>query len=168
MKHQKGNQRSVRGQRLSKFRLSLLTAALCAGLSSNTSSGQNAPPSAPAASRPSASIPASAAATSSRPEGKRVPPPQWAIESQLNKRGENLSRRVRGVMAQQLDLPLSAIKAKSSIYDLGGDSLDIVEAIMALENEFKIDIPDSMCDVPDIDAFINIVRKLTSKRSTIK
>ena len=86
----------------------------------------------------------------------------------MNKRGENLSRRVRGVMAQQLDLPLSAIKAKSSIYDLGGDSLDIVEAIMALENEFKIDIPDSMCDVPDIDAFINIVRKLTSKRSTIK
>ena len=51
--------------------------------------------------------------------------------------------RVKQIIADQLGIDENEIAMESSfIDDLGADSLDIVELIMALEEEFNIEIPD--------------------------
>ena len=51
--------------------------------------------------------------------------------------------KIKGIIAEQLGLEADEIKMESSfVDDLGADSLDIVELIMALEEEFDIEIPD--------------------------
>jgi acyl carrier protein len=56
---------------------------------------------------------------------------------------ENLEKRVSGLISKSLKLAEDSVKLESSfIDDLGADSLDIVELVMALEDEFQIEIPD--------------------------
>jgi acyl carrier protein len=51
--------------------------------------------------------------------------------------------RIKKIVLEQLNAEESAITESASfIDDLGADSLDIVELVMALEDEFGIDIPD--------------------------
>ena len=52
--------------------------------------------------------------------------------------------KVKKIIVEQLGVEEDEITMESSfIDDLGADSLDIVELIMALEEEFDIEIPDS-------------------------
>ena len=52
--------------------------------------------------------------------------------------------KVKKIVVDQLGVEESEISMESSfIDDLGADSLDIVELIMALEEEFDIEIPDN-------------------------
>jgi acyl carrier protein len=52
-------------------------------------------------------------------------------------------QRVRSIIADQLGLSEEEITdEKKFIEDLGADSLDIVELIMAMEEEFQTEIPD--------------------------
>jgi len=54
-----------------------------------------------------------------------------------------LEERVAEIIVQQLGIAREAIVAEASfIDDLGADSLDIVELVMAMEEEFNIEIPD--------------------------
>lgn len=54
-----------------------------------------------------------------------------------------MMERVCEVLAQQLGLEESEIMPESRLKeDLGADSLDMVELIMAMEEEFDVDIPD--------------------------
>lgn len=54
-----------------------------------------------------------------------------------------VEERVLGIIADQLGVPEDEIKPNSKfIEDLGADSLDIVELIMAMEEEFGLEIPD--------------------------
>ena len=56
---------------------------------------------------------------------------------------ENIEQRVRKIVAEQLGVNEAEIKNESSFtQDLGADSLDTVELVMALEDEFEIEIPD--------------------------
>jgi len=51
--------------------------------------------------------------------------------------------RIKDIISDQLGIDADEIAMDSSfIDDLGADSLDIVELIMALEGEFDIEIPD--------------------------
>ena len=51
--------------------------------------------------------------------------------------------KVKSIMVEQLGVAESAVTLEASfIDDLGADSLDIVELIMALEEEFDTEIPD--------------------------
>lgn len=51
--------------------------------------------------------------------------------------------RVKEVIAEQLGVSTADLKPETRIVeDLGGDSLDQVEIVMALEDEFEMDIPD--------------------------
>ncbi|HHT66016.1 MAG: acyl carrier protein [Caldicoprobacterales bacterium] len=51
--------------------------------------------------------------------------------------------KIRDIVAEQLGVESSEITMESSfVDDLGADSLDIVELIMALEEEFNMEIPD--------------------------
>jgi acyl carrier protein len=51
--------------------------------------------------------------------------------------------QVRGIIAEQLGLKAEEIKNDASfVDDLGADSLDTVELVMALEEEFETESPD--------------------------
>ena len=69
---------------------------------------------------------------------------------------ENIEQRVKKIVAEQLGVNESEIKTDSSfVDDLGADSLDTVELVMALEDEFE-------CEIPDEDA-----EKITSVQQAI-
>ena len=56
---------------------------------------------------------------------------------------EEIFERVRDIIVEQLGVDKETVTTESSfIDDLGADSLDIVELIMALEEEFDTEIPD--------------------------
>ena len=52
--------------------------------------------------------------------------------------------KIRDIIVEQLGVEESQVTLESSfVEDLGADSLDIVELIMALEDAFDVEIPDS-------------------------
>ena len=56
---------------------------------------------------------------------------------------ENIEARVKKIVAEQLGVAEADVKNESSfVEDLGADSLDNVELVMALEEEFETEIPD--------------------------
>ncbi len=56
---------------------------------------------------------------------------------------ENVEQRVMKIVAEQLGVNETEVKSESSfVDDLGADSLDTVELVMALEEEFDCEIPD--------------------------
>jgi len=55
----------------------------------------------------------------------------------------DVEAKVKEIVAEQLGVDISkVVLAASFINDLGADSLDTVELVMALEEEFKLEIPD--------------------------
>jgi len=53
------------------------------------------------------------------------------------------AERVKNIIVEQLGVPAEEVSDEASfVEDLGADSLDIVELIMALEEEYDIEIPD--------------------------
>ncbi len=55
----------------------------------------------------------------------------------------NIEQRVKKIVAEQLGVNEAEVKNESSfVNDLGADSLDTVELVMALEEEFGVEIPD--------------------------
>jgi len=54
-----------------------------------------------------------------------------------------IAEKIKQIIAEQLGVKLEEIKPESSfVDDLGADSLDTVELVMALEEEFNIEISD--------------------------
>ncbi|MDD4279421.1 acyl carrier protein [Candidatus Sumerlaeota bacterium] len=54
-----------------------------------------------------------------------------------------IENKVKNIVAQQLSVPPEQVTMEASFTDdLGADSLDVVELVMALEEELEIDIPD--------------------------
>ena len=59
----------------------------------------------------------------------------------------SVSERVKGIVAEQLGISIDEINNESSfIDDLGADSLDTVELVMALEEEFDVEISDEQAE----------------------
>ncbi|MCG6919423.1 MAG: acyl carrier protein [Deltaproteobacteria bacterium] len=55
-----------------------------------------------------------------------------------------MRKRIVQIIAKQLGIEEGDVSAQSSVVeDLGADSLDVVELIMALEEEFDLEIPDT-------------------------
>lgn len=56
-------------------------------------------------------------------------------------------KKVRKILAEQLEVDPHYITPQASLaYDLGADSLDSVELVMALEEEFDVEIPDELAE----------------------
>ena len=59
----------------------------------------------------------------------------------------NIEERVKKIVCEQLGVKEEEVKASSSfVDDLGADSLDTVELVMALEEEFETEIPDEQAE----------------------
>lgn len=70
--------------------------------------------------------------------------------------------KIKDIIANQLDIDADSITVESRlIEDLKADSLDVVELIMDLEQEFGIEIPDD--DLPKIKTVGDIVSFVDKK-----
>ncbi len=70
--------------------------------------------------------------------------------------------KVRDIVVEQLGVEADEVALESTfIDDLGADSLDIVELIMDLEQEFDMEIPDE--DLPKIQSVDDIIRYIEAK-----
>ncbi|TNC92242.1 acyl carrier protein [Thalassolituus sp.] len=59
----------------------------------------------------------------------------------------NIEERVKKIVCEQLGVKEEDVKSSSSfVEDLGADSLDTVELVMALEEEFETEIPDEQAE----------------------
>ena len=72
---------------------------------------------------------------------------------------EEITSRVKEIIVEQLGVAADEVVPEASfVEDLGEDSLDIVELIMALEEEYQLEIPDEeaekMQKVDDVIAYI--------------
>lgn len=77
---------------------------------------------------------------------------------------KTIEERITDIIAERLELKVDQIKAADSLQeDLGADSLDAVELIMALEEEFGIEIPDAHAEelktVGDVVSYIQDLQK---------
>lgn len=75
----------------------------------------------------------------------------------------NIEAKVKSIIADQLGVSEDEIKLESSfIEDLGADSLDIVELVMAMEEEFEIEIPDE--EAENIKAVGDAINYITTHK----
>ena len=75
---------------------------------------------------------------------------------------QEIFEKVKAIVADQLEVDPEQIKPESSFAnDLGADSLDTVELVMALEEEFGIEIPDEVAE--QIDTVGKAVDHISSK-----
>ena len=71
----------------------------------------------------------------------------------------NIEERVKKIIVEQLGVDEAEVKNEASfVDDLGADSLDIVELVMALEEEFDTEIPDEEAEkITTVQAAIDYV-----------
>ena len=76
----------------------------------------------------------------------------------------NVEAKVQGIIAEQLGVDEKEVTESASfIDDLGADSLDTVELVMAFEEEFDIEISDE--DAEEITTVADAIRYITEKTS---
>ena len=73
-----------------------------------------------------------------------------------------VDEKIRGIIAEQLGVKPEEVTPEASfIDDLGADSLDTVELVMALEEEFSIEIPDE--DAEKMTKVIDAIKYIEEK-----
>lgn len=72
----------------------------------------------------------------------------------------SIEERVKKIVAEQLSVGEEQVTTEASfVDDLGADSLDTVELVMALEEEFEIDIPDEEAEkIVSVQDAINYIK----------
>ena len=76
---------------------------------------------------------------------------------------EEIFEKIKNIIVEQLQVSDTTVTEESSfIDDLGADSLDLVELIMALEEEFGIEIPDEDAEkVVSVGDVVNYIKENT-------
>ncbi|MEG4393989.1 acyl carrier protein [Microcoleus sp. BROC3] len=74
---------------------------------------------------------------------------------------DDIFTRVQKIVKEQLEVELSEVKPEANFAnDLGADSLDTVELVMALEEEFDIEIPDEAAEgITTVQACVDYINK---------
>ena len=71
--------------------------------------------------------------------------------------------KIRAILCEQLELEENQVTMESSIMeDLGADSLDLVDLLMSLEDQFNLEVPDE--DVEKIKTVGDLVRYVEEKQ----
>lgn len=70
--------------------------------------------------------------------------------------------KVRGILRESLGISEDEAKPEANLVDdLGADSLDVVEVVMTLEEEFNFEIADDSCDkVKTVSDLVDLVASL--------
>ena len=77
----------------------------------------------------------------------------------------DIEARVKKIIAEQLGVPeADVVNDKAFVADLGADSLDTVELVMALEEEFEIEIPDE--DAEKITTVSQAISYISDRRKS--
>jgi acyl carrier protein len=73
----------------------------------------------------------------------------------------SIEDRVKKIVAEQLGVKEEEVRSESSfVDDLGADSLDTVELVMALEEEFETEIPDEEAEkITTVQLAINYINE---------
>ncbi len=75
----------------------------------------------------------------------------------------DVSKKVKEIIAQQLSKEVDSISEKSHfVDDLGADSLDVVEMVMAFEEAFDLEIPDE--DAEKIQTVQDVINYIKAKK----
>ena len=74
---------------------------------------------------------------------------------------QDIFDKVKKIVVEQLDVEAADVKPEASFAnDLGADSLDTVELVMALEEAFDIEIPDEVAEQIDtVEKAVNHIEK---------
>ncbi len=77
----------------------------------------------------------------------------------------SVENKVKKIIMDRLDVSESEVTSQASfVDDLGADSLDIVEMVMAFEEEFSIEIPDEDAEkIKNVQDVIDYIQKKASK-----
>lgn len=77
---------------------------------------------------------------------------------------DEIFTKVQDIVSKQLEKDKEEIKPESNFAnDLGADSLDTVELVMALEEEFDIEIPDEQAEkISTVQAAVDYIEKQVS------
>jgi len=80
---------------------------------------------------------------------------------------QRIEERVKKIVIEQLGVKEEDVVAEASfVDDLGADSLDTVELVMALEEEFDIEIPDDQAEkIATLQDAINHIRTYLEKNA---
>ena len=75
-----------------------------------------------------------------------------------------IEEKVQAIICEQLDVDAADVVPEASFADdLGADSLDLVELIMAMEEQFDVSIPDEDAEtIATVQDAIDYVKKVTS------
>lgn len=77
---------------------------------------------------------------------------------------QEITDRVKTLIATQLGVELDKVTLEANFStELGADSLDTVELVMAIEEEFKIDIPDQDAEkISNLEQAIDFIQKIVN------
>ena len=77
---------------------------------------------------------------------------------------QEIFEKVQSIVAEQLEKPLEEVTPEANFAnDLGADSLDTVELVMALEDKFEIEIPDEAAEkISTVQAAVDYIAEKLS------
>lgn len=77
----------------------------------------------------------------------------------------NIEERIKNIIVEQLNVEATSVSSDASfVDDLGADSLDIVELVMTMEEEFSLEIPDE--DAEKIKSVGDVIGYIQQKAAT--
>jgi len=88
-----------------------------------------------------------------------------AFHSEKGRKGMSVEEKVKSIIVEQLGVDANEVTPEASfVDDLGADSLDTVELVMAFEEAFNIEIPDEAAEkIQKVKDAIEYVEKNSSK-----
>jgi acyl carrier protein len=76
----------------------------------------------------------------------------------------DIAERVKNIVAERLNVNPEEITLETTFEDLGADSLDVMDLVMELEQEFDIEIPDEDAEkIRTIEDTINYIQSRLQK-----
>ncbi len=73
----------------------------------------------------------------------------------------SVEKKVKGIISDQLEVAVDKLSMETTFEDIDADSLDIVELVIALEEEFDLEISDQ--EIENIKTVGDIVKYIESK-----